>query len=89
MLDGPAVLGPARWRELDDAASGRRLVEALEELVAGGVLAPRPVEPLARLLSGAMNEAAVWLAGDGSEVDPERREATWRELDGLLGSLRV
>lgn len=91
LVDGPAVLGWARWRAVDDAASGRGLAEALAGLVADGVIAPRPVEPLTRLLSGAMNEAALWLAEsdpDGRGVDPDLLEATWAELDALLASLR-
>lgn len=85
LVDGPAVLGWARWRALDDAASGRHLVEALEALVATGVIAPRPVAPLARLLSGAMNEAALGLVGSG----PAERDQTWAELATLLGALRL
>jgi len=43
------------------------------------------VEPLARLLSGAMNEAALWLA---RSTDPEARAQTERALDRLLNGLR-
>lgn len=85
LVDGPAVLGWARWRTLDDAASGRHLVEALEGLVAAGVIPPRPVGPLARLLSGAMNEAAMSLTDDGCDgVDQ-----TWTEFVTLLAGLRA
>ncbi|RZT87784.1 TetR family transcriptional regulator [Pseudonocardia sediminis] len=88
LVDGPAVLGWARWRELDDAASGRHLLEALEGLVRDGVITARP-EPLARLLSGAMNEAALWLADrDGDGADPDLLDQTWTELATLLTGLR-
>ena len=62
LVDGPAVLGWAQWRAVDEAASGRLLAEALTELIAAGIVVPQPVAPVTRLLSGAMNEAALWLA---------------------------
>lgn len=52
LLDGPAVLGWARWRSIDEATSGRHLVEALEALAARGAITDRPIEPLAQLLAG-------------------------------------
>ncbi|MGN9913552.1 hypothetical protein ACTMTJ_39055 [Phytohabitans sp. LJ34] len=47
---------------MDEAASSRHLAEALDDLVADGTIAAQPMAPLAHLLSGAMNEAALWLA---------------------------
>ncbi|MFJ4343365.1 hypothetical protein [Streptomyces sp. NPDC088915] len=67
--------------------SGRRsaphLTEALTTLAATGIIADQPVEPLARLLSGAMNEAALWIARGG---DPQAAE---QALDRLLTGLRT
>ncbi|HSK61177.1 MAG TPA: TetR/AcrR family transcriptional regulator [Actinomycetospora sp.] len=88
LVDGPAVLGWAQWRALDEATSGRHLVEALDDLVARGVLAPRPVAPLAHLLGGAMNEAALWLAGTDEDGRPAALESVWTELAALLDTLR-
>jgi AcrR family transcriptional regulator len=85
LVDGPAVLGWSTWRALDEAASARHLAEALSELVEAGVLEPRPVAPLARLLSGAMNEAALWLADSD---DPRDLEEVWKALSRMLESLR-
>lgn len=84
LVDGPAVLGWAAWRELDERTSGRHLAGALTALVEAGELAPRPVEPLARLLSGAMNELATWLAAPGGD-----REQAWAALAGVLDGLRA
>ncbi|APU17958.1 TetR/AcrR family transcriptional regulator [Actinoalloteichus fjordicus] len=87
LVDGPAVLGWHDWRALDEAASGAHLAEALTGLVEQGVIEAQPVEPLTRLLSGAMNEAALWLARSD---DPERDlVAVGRSLDRLLSALRV
>lgn len=62
LVDGPATVGWEDWRELDRESSAHHLTEALTALMADGVLTVRPVEPVTRLLSGAMNEAAMWLA---------------------------
>lgn len=85
LIDGPAVLGWDEWRALDDASSGRHLREALRAVVDDGVIAPRPVEPLMHLLSGAMNEAALWLARSG---DPRDLDDTVAALHSLLAALR-
>uniref|UniRef100_UPI0030F40C71 TetR/AcrR family transcriptional regulator n=1 Tax=Streptomyces sp. GSL17-111 TaxID=3121596 RepID=UPI0030F40C71 len=85
LVDGPAVLGWHTWRTMDEAASARHLHEALADLVARGVLPDQPVAPLARLLSGAMNEAALWLA---DSADPGDLADTQRALERLLASLR-
>ncbi len=87
LIDGPAVLGWAGWRAIDEAASGRLLEEALTALVEAGVVTRQPVAPLTRLLSGAMNEAALWLA---RSADPARDLAdTWAALTRLLAALRA
>lgn len=62
LLDGPAVLGWATWRSLDAANSGSLLEEVLTELQAAGRLTVSSTRAAAVLLSGAMNEAALWIA---------------------------
>ncbi|MFG2100645.1 TetR/AcrR family transcriptional regulator [Micromonospora echinaurantiaca] len=86
LVDGPAVLGWNEWRALDEATSGRHLAEALTELVDSGTIGRQPVAPLARLLSGAMNEAALWLAGT---TDPAALDDTWAALSRMLDALRT
>lgn len=86
LLDGPAVLGWREWRALDEASSARHLAESLTGLVEAGVLRPQPIAPLTHLLSGAMNEAALWLAD--SETGQEDLEDVWSALSRLLESLR-
>jgi hypothetical protein len=49
------------------------------------VLARQPVAPLTRLLSGAMNEAALWLAETG---DPADLADVVTALTRMLESLR-
>jgi AcrR family transcriptional regulator len=87
LIDAPAVLGWHEWRAMDEAGSGRLLVQVLSALVADGIIAPQPVEPLARLLSGAMNEAALWLAT--RSADPVDLAATLSALRRMLESQRA
>ncbi|HZG92917.1 MAG TPA: TetR/AcrR family transcriptional regulator [Pseudonocardia sp.] len=86
LVDGPAVLGWAEWRALDEATSASHLGDALDGLVEAGVLARQPVAPLTRLLSGAMNEAALWLAETG---DPADLADVVTALTRMLESLRT
>lgn len=86
LVDGPAVLGWNEWRALDEAASARHLAEALAALVAEGTIAPQPIAPLTHLLSGAMNEAALWLS---ASAKPDDLAATWAALSRMLEALRV
>ncbi len=85
LLDGPAVLGWNEWRALDEAASARHLAEELTALIEEGLLPPQPVAPLTRLLSGAMNEAALWLA---ESTNPEDLTDARAALSRLLEALR-
>lgn len=85
LVDAPAVLGWDEWRAMDEDSSARHLAEALGDLVRAGVIDSQPVEPLARLLSGAMNEAALWLA---RSADPDALGRTEEALDRLLAGLR-
>jgi hypothetical protein len=83
-VDGPAVLGWIEWRALDEQASGRHLAAALTTLVEAGVLRDQPVAPLTHLLSGAMNEAALWIAGAADRgALADAQAALSRILSGL------
>ena len=57
--DGPAVLGWERWREIDNRHFGGRFAVALARAMDDGLIARQSVEPLSRLLLGAVTEAAV------------------------------
>ncbi|MFF5333741.1 TetR/AcrR family transcriptional regulator [Streptomyces sp. NPDC013181] len=86
LVDGPAVLGWSEWRAMDEAASARHLADALSSLIDAGIIDPQPVAPLVHLLSGAMNEAALWLASSSS--GPEDLAPTRAALARLLQALR-
>ncbi|MGY1748648.1 TetR/AcrR family transcriptional regulator [Modestobacter sp. SYSU DS0511] len=87
LIDAPAVLGWQEWRAEDTAHSGRLLVEALSALQAAGQLGDHPVPAIAALLSGAMNEAALWVA---ASPDPLAATAqAWPPLREMLRALRT
>ena len=86
LTDAPAVLGWSVWRALDAEHSMRSLGEALEALASAGSLPTFPLQALTQLLSGAMNEAALWIT---QSPDPERALAdASTALDALLAGLR-
>ena len=85
LLDGPSVLGWDRWREIA-AEHGLGLIEAsLQAAIDTGAIASQPVRPLAHVLMGALDEAAMLVA---RAEDPERMQAeVGRTLDSLLDAL--
>jgi AcrR family transcriptional regulator len=86
LIDAPAVIGWDAWRELDAATSMKQLESVLNELLAHGVIREQPIAPLVHLLSGAMNEAALWIAHSN---DQERDLVnTMAALTRMLESLR-
>jgi AcrR family transcriptional regulator len=86
LTDAPAVLGWSDWRALDEQYSMRSLGEALAELTAAGQLRALPLEALTHLLSGAMNEAALWIA-QAADQQSALHDATLA-LEQLLNGLR-
>jgi len=87
LVDAPSVLGWQQWRQTDAANSARLLEQALLELEDEGTIAPGFGQPAARLLSGAMNEAALWVAESSDGAG--NSAAAGVVLDRLLDSLRT
>jgi AcrR family transcriptional regulator len=85
LLDAPAVLGWERWREIG-MRHGMGLVEGvLAHAVETGAIKSQPVAPLAHVLMGAMDEAALFIA---RSEDPERaREEVTAVVDRLVAGL--
>ena len=90
VIDAPSVLDWRSYREVDATLPGSGLSllkECLKELIQTKVIRPLPVEALAHLLSGAMDEAAVWIA-----QAPDSKKAlkeVQRTLETLLTPLRL
>lgn len=84
--DAPAVLGWERWREIG-AVNGLGLIEAsLGAAVEAGEIRPLPLKPLAHLLMGALDEAAMLLARDER---PQSRAEVTQVLMVLLDSFAL
>ncbi|MDB5969902.1 MAG: tetC [Hydrocarboniphaga sp.] len=85
LIDGPAVLGWERWREIEQRYSLGSITSALAAAMSSGRIRKRPVEPLAHLIFGSVMEAALLVA---HSKNPKRRAAEVGEaLDDLLGGL--
>lgn len=81
-LDGPSVLG-WQWREIDARHAVGKIEEGLRSLMREGYVEPQPVRPLARLINGALLEAAFYVAASD---DPEAaRDEAWAGMESLLG----
>ncbi|MCP3472097.1 TetR/AcrR family transcriptional regulator [Bradyrhizobium sp. CCGUVB1N3] len=87
LRDGPAVLGWERWREIDAQHFGGKMPRALAAAMDAGLIARQPIEPLARLLLGAVTEAAVACAG---RADIAKAGAEYaRAFKSLIEALRL
>jgi len=62
LIDGPAVLGWVRWRELQSEFVAKGTSEALQLLMDQGIVERQPAEPLAYLIQAALNDAALTIA---------------------------
>src|ERR1700728_2731046 len=87
LRDGPAVLGWERWREIDARHFGGGFSRALSRAMDDGLIARQSVEPLSRLLIGAVTEAAVACSA-GGDVQKTGAEYT-RAFQTLLNALRT
>ena len=86
LLDAPAVLGWAAWREVESRYGLGLVRQGIEAAMAEGHLTARSAETLAHLLLAALNEGALLIAGAD---DPRRKIGEVRqEIDDLLASLR-
>lgn len=84
--DGPVVLGWQRWREVDGRHFGAMLPAALRRAIEAKLIDDQPVEPMARLLLGAVTEAAVACATSDAPAPTARRYTD--ALERLLAGLR-
>jgi AcrR family transcriptional regulator len=85
LIDGPAVLGWPRWRQLEEGYSLGSITAALKAAMSARLIRSRPIEPLAHLIFGSIMEAALLIAHSD---DPQRRSAeVGRALDDLLRGL--
>ena len=81
LLDGPAVLGWQRWREIG-MRYGFGLVEGLlTHAIEVGRIAPQPVRALTHVLVGALDEAGLYIAR------AEDQAAAGEEMRAVIAAL--
>jgi hypothetical protein len=88
LIEAPAALGWERWREIG-WRYGVGLVEAaIQSLLDAGVLPAQPVRPLAHVLVGALEEAALYAARaeDRETATAEVRAVLVALVDGMVAA---
>jgi AcrR family transcriptional regulator len=85
LIDGPAVLGWRRWREIEQSYSLGTLRMVLQTAMHERLIRSRPVDPLSHLLFGSIMEAALLIAN--SEHPAARRKEVGDALDDWLRGL--
>lgn len=81
LKDGPAILGWARWRELDQRHFGGTIPQAIELAMGQGIVAQQPLDPLSRLIVGAVTEGAMVVAtSNAPSAEIRRYLQAFREL---------
>jgi AcrR family transcriptional regulator len=84
LKDAPAVLGQ-RLREMDEASSIGPIRDALARLMEAGRIGATDPEALARLINGALVDAALWVAASAEPAPARARAHAAADilLDGL------
>ena len=85
LLDGPAVLGWARWREIGMRYALGLMEGLLTHAVEVGRIPPQPVRALAHVLVGALDEAGLYIARaeDPATASEEMRTVVATLVAGL------
>jgi AcrR family transcriptional regulator len=85
LLDAPSVLGWEEWREIGMRYGFGLVQGTLQAAMDAGLLETQPVRPLAHLVLGAIDEAAMLVAraDDGGKTRREVGESVERFLDHL------
>jgi AcrR family transcriptional regulator len=85
LVDGPSVLGWEEWRRIDAQHSLGMVRMIFEMNIAAGNILEQPVDPLAHLIVGALNEAALAVAAaeDPDDAREEFAASIMRVLDAF------
>jgi hypothetical protein len=86
LIDGPAVLGWARWRELQSAFVARGTADALQMLMDEGLVEQQPTKALAGMIQAALHDAALSIAH--SPQPPATAEETMSAFFFILQGIR-
>jgi AcrR family transcriptional regulator len=85
LIDAPAVLGEQGWSDISSEYNMGLVLQLITRGIELGRIRPQPVVPLARILLGALREAAVFIA---SAPDPVvARDQVGAVLNGIIESV--
>ncbi len=87
LIDAPSVLGTEGFRQSDESYYLAGLKAAIEAAIAAGIIEQQPVESLAHMLMGSMNEAARLIA-HASDKERARREVS-ESANRMWNGLRI
>jgi AcrR family transcriptional regulator len=87
LLDGPSVLGWARWREVCQEQVFGLVQALLTQAIETGRIRPQPARPLTHALMGAGDEAALYVAeaADREAARAEMLEVLDQIIAGITG----
>ena len=85
LVDAPSVLGWEEWREIDTAYGLGLVTASLTAAMDSGLIERQPVPPLAHLVVGALDEAAMYIAraADQRVARREMGASVGRMIEGL------
>jgi AcrR family transcriptional regulator len=85
LLDAPGVLGWDEWREIGQRYALGEAMALLEAAMDEGTVARQPVRPLAHVVVGALDEAALYVARaeDRATARAEMTDVLQRLISGL------
>jgi AcrR family transcriptional regulator len=86
LLDAPGVLGWEEWREIGQRYALGEAMALLEAAMEAGDIARQPARPLAHVVVGALDEAALYVAR--AEDRATARAETTAVLQRLIAGLR-
>ena len=86
LIDGPSVVGWAHWREVCQRHVFGLAQDLLVRGMEAGRVRPQPVRPLAHILMGASDEAALYVAeaADRGQARAEMIDVLDRVIDAVL-----
>lgn len=87
LVDGPAVFGPARWHQAEQARGLVPIEQRITAAIGAGVIAEQPVRPLAMILLMLVNDTALMIAA-AADRTVARRDAG-AALAQLISGLRT
>ena len=72
LLDAPGVLGVEEWRAVGERTGLGLILAGLQRAVEAGAIEPQPLTPLAHVVVGMLDEAALYLARADDKASARR-----------------